>query len=297
MDTPWPEVAARFGPQGRLLGVLNHRPRDTAVAALLINVGVTHRVGPRRINVKMARSLAAAGISSFRFDLSGIGDSGAASADDGYRERAVSDLSAAMDEVEATTGIRQFAVLGICSGAVNGFRAAKVDRRIVALMMFDGYAHASLLTHLVHDLTRMRTTPLRRFGAKLVNRARRSLGLPATPSNVSIFYASGDADSPDREAFGDVLDALDARGVSLLVVYSGSLLGQYNHASQFRRVFDGRAFLRRVDDRFLPHIDHIVTTQAAQAEFVALVTNWTSRIAGESRSLVLDEPRRVGASA
>jgi hypothetical protein len=41
----------------------------------MFNMGANHRIGPRRINVKLARVLAARGVSSLRFDLGGVGDS------------------------------------------------------------------------------------------------------------------------------------------------------------------------------------------------------------------------------
>ena len=66
-----------FGPEHRLLGVLT-RPvgsLQAGIACLMFNFGVTHRTGPRRIQVKLARRLAQQGVASLRFDLSGLGDS------------------------------------------------------------------------------------------------------------------------------------------------------------------------------------------------------------------------------
>jgi hypothetical protein len=274
-----PEQVVRFGPQQGLLGILNHRATDAPVMCLLLNVGVTQRIGPRRLNVKLARALASRSIGSLRFDLAGLGDSAAAAADDGYRSQAAADFGSAMDHVERSTGIRRFIVLGICSGAVHGFRVAQRDERVVGLMMFDGYAYPTLRTRLLHDWRRLRSTPLAALPAKLIDRGRRLLGLAVPEQQVSIFYATRDSAAPDRREFGDVLDALAARGVSVLKLYSGSLLAQYNHPTQFQRAFAGRAFLSRVECRYLPHIDHIPTTQAAQAELVGLVGDWAARVA------------------
>jgi hypothetical protein len=266
-----------FGPDQRLVGVLNHRAGDRPFACLLLNVGVTGRIGPRRLNVKMARALATGGVTSLRLDLSGIGDSGVAEATSGYQQGAVQDLRAAMDAVEIATGIGRFLVLGICSGAVNAYRVAQADERVVGIMMFDGYAFPTWRTRWVHDWKRLtRSSPGDAF-AKLALRARRWLGLPAPTRPVSIFYASRDSGAPSRQAFGDVLDTLAARGVKLLVVYSGSMLTHYNHRSQFNDTFRGRSFLPAVRYHYLPHIDHIPTSQAAQAEFLDLVCGWVAR--------------------
>jgi Serine aminopeptidase, S33 len=272
------EQVLRFGPQQRLLGIFNHRPGDAPVACLLLNVGVTQRIGPRRLNVKLARALASRSISSLRFDLSGIGDSGAGGAEDEYRSQAVADFSAAMDHLEQTAGIRRFIVLGICSGAVNGYRVVQQDPRVVGLMMFDGYAYPTSLTRMIHDWRRLRSTPASALLGKLVNRGRKLLGLATVDQSVSIFYATKDDSSPDRDAFAGTLDAVAARGVHLLIAYSGSLLALHNHESQFRRAFAGRSFLARTENRYLPQIDHIPTSQAAQAEFVSMVCAWTAGV-------------------
>jgi hypothetical protein len=266
-----------FGPDQRLVGVLNHRAGDRPVACLLLNVGVTGRTGPRRLNVKMARALAVGGVTSLRLDLSGIGDSGVAEATSGYQQGAVQDLRAAMDAVESATGIHRFLVLGICSGAVNAYRVAQADERVVGIMMFDGYAFPTWRTRWIHNWQRLTRASPGDTVAKLARRTRRWLGLPVPTRPVSIFYASRDSTAPSRQTFGDVLDALAARGVQLLVVYSGSMLALYNHRSQFTDAFRGRSCLPAVQCHYLPHIDHIPTSQAAQTEFLDLVCGWVAR--------------------
>lgn len=268
--------AVTFGPGQRLVGVLDHRPGDAPVACLLLNVGVTHHMGPRRLNVKLARALAARGISSLRLDLSGLGDSGAPEAGERYRSQAVADLQAAMDHVQQATGIGRFAVLGICSGAVNAYRVAQADERVVGVMMFDGYAYPTALTRLVHDWRRATTLRPGAVAAKVWQRVRRLCGLPVADRQVSIFYASRDSSAPDRTQFAATLTALDARGVQVLIMYSDALLAIYNHASQFRRVFAGHDFVQRVQCLYLPHVDHIPTSQEAQSEFIGRVVDWVS---------------------
>lgn len=271
------EQVLRFGPHQRLLGILNRRTSDAPVVCLLVNVGVTQRIGPRRLNVKLARALGTLSIASLRFDFAGLGDSGAADAGDDYRHSAVADLRAAMDHLEQGFGIRRFIILGICSGAVNGLRAAQADARVAGLMMFDGYAYPTWKTRLVHDWQRLRTTPPQAVVGKVRQRLRKLLGMPTPESPVSIFYATSDGMAPDRRQFADTLDALSGRGVRLLIAYSGSLLALYNHESQFQTTFAGHAFLPVTTHRYLPHIDHIPTSLEAQHEFIAVATDWVGR--------------------
>ena len=76
------ERVVTFGGQGELVGVLSQPDvvRPSAPWVLLWNTGLHPRVGPCRLNVQLARRLAALGIPSLRFDLSGLGDSAARAA-------------------------------------------------------------------------------------------------------------------------------------------------------------------------------------------------------------------------
>ena len=82
---------------------------------LMANGGTQVRVGSHRMYEKLARSLAAAGVSSFRFDRRGIGDS--EGADPGFRGSGP-DIAAALAAFrrEAPQAKRVFG-LGLCDGA------------------------------------------------------------------------------------------------------------------------------------------------------------------------------------
>jgi alpha-beta hydrolase superfamily lysophospholipase len=59
-----------------LFGVMTEtRGRSTGPTALFLSVANGHRIGPCRLWVDLARQWAQAGVRSFRFDLSGLGDS------------------------------------------------------------------------------------------------------------------------------------------------------------------------------------------------------------------------------
>ena len=73
------ETICQFGPNNGLTGILTEPDESVRVAdapvALILNAGIVHNIGPFRLHVDIARLLAAAGFSSFRIDLSGLGDS------------------------------------------------------------------------------------------------------------------------------------------------------------------------------------------------------------------------------
>ena len=71
------ERAVSFGPERGLLGILTQTAahRDGIPTVILLNAGLLHRVGPNRLSVDIARSLADLGYPCLRFDTSGVGDS------------------------------------------------------------------------------------------------------------------------------------------------------------------------------------------------------------------------------
>lgn len=129
--------ALRFGAHGTLVGVLagpDQRVSQTAV--VILNAGLIHHVGPHRWHVQLARALAAEGLTSLRFDFSGIGDSAARPDNLPIFEIVEREPREAMDEL-ARHGCRRFVLLGICSGAYSAFRAAAVDERVIAAVLIN----------------------------------------------------------------------------------------------------------------------------------------------------------------
>lgn len=137
------EEAFMFGKSGRLFGLLSEpagrgsaRTRD---AVVFLNVGSNHRVGSNRMYVKMARTLAARGLTSLRFDISGIGDSVADAASENrlYAPEAVSDVQAAMTELTELRSCERFYLVGLCSGAYLAYKSAVADPRVVGQVLIN----------------------------------------------------------------------------------------------------------------------------------------------------------------
>ena len=110
---------------------------------LMWNVGPLHRVGPHRMNVELARQLATVGVSSLRFDLSGLGDRVPARSGALTRDRAVADVREAMDYLAQRCGATRFVLVGHCSSADNAHRAAVVDTRVQGAVLIDGYSYVT----------------------------------------------------------------------------------------------------------------------------------------------------------
>ena len=129
------ERVVRFGPDKRLIGILTE-PRAGSgdrPATLLLNSGLVHRIGASRMHVHMARALVKEGMTSLRFDFSGIGDSEPRRDGLTFEQAAVQEIRDAMDLLAHTRGIGRFILAGLCSGADMAFYGAQADERVIAI--------------------------------------------------------------------------------------------------------------------------------------------------------------------
>ncbi|WP_162262443.1 alpha/beta fold hydrolase [Bosea sp. Root483D1] len=132
------ERPIRFGPEGRLFGVLCEPLGPAAREPIIfVNAGRDYHIGWARVSVNQARAFAARGIASLRFDASSVGDSGVAA--DGpeeilYSQAQIDDVRLAIDAMQAH-GFDAPVLIGRCSGAYAAFHAAVVDERIRRLVI------------------------------------------------------------------------------------------------------------------------------------------------------------------
>ena len=130
LSTPDGAVAERavvFG-EHRAFGIVTE-PVTAPVAGpavVLASIGTLPHVGPGRLWVDLARSLAASGRRVLRFDLGGIGDS---PVHEGRTARVAYPVDGVDDVLEAAVAAspgdpRDVVLVGICSGAFHSLRAA-----------------------------------------------------------------------------------------------------------------------------------------------------------------------------
>lgn len=277
------ERVVRFGDE--LVGIVTLPERMTpgAPACLMLNTGVMNRIGPHRLNVKIARDIAAVGIPSLRMDLSGLGDSLASTAPLRAHEQAVLDLQAAMDHIQQTLGIDRFVVFGLCSGAVNGYRLALADPRVSGLMMFDGFGYHTFKSGLLRRWIRLRrmswSERLRKVRDRLLFRARR----PAAQRRLE-----GDGlldvqfQTPTRDQFAQSMETLIRRGTAVYLFYSGSYAGGHNYKGQLRDAFGDAMFLKHVRYDFMVDVDHTLTPLETQRRVIAIFRDWIQSLEGRT---------------
>ncbi len=132
------ERPIRFGPDGRLFGVLCEPLGPAAREPIIfVNAGRDYHIGWARVSVSQARAFARRGVASLRFDASSVGDSGIAA--DGpeeilYSQAQIDDVRLAIDAMHAR-GFDAPVLIGRCSGAYAAFHAAVVDARIRRLVI------------------------------------------------------------------------------------------------------------------------------------------------------------------
>jgi len=270
------ERAVKFGRSDGLIGVLAEPAGETdartGLAVLFWNAGLLHRVGPCRMYVDLARELAALGFPSLRFDLSGVGDSVVGRDQLRVRERAVSELQAAMTFVSSRGSVQEFVLVGLCSGADNAHAAAVSDPRVCGLVSLDGYAYPTWRFRAIRVASFL--ADRRRVLDYLRRKGREVLPLRRPPGEELIHEHAFDwTFPPRRRARHDLQDFL-RRGMKLLYIYSGEMFAHYNYDDQFRDMF-------RLGDRgdqlqyaYLKNVDHLFSLPGARERLVAMICEW-----------------------
>ncbi len=266
------ERAHVFGSEGGLVGVLAEpspaQARAGAPAILMADVGIQHRVGPYRIWVELARRLASAGYPTLRFDLSGLGDSAPRRDARDERARATVDMREAMDFLTQRKGVKQFIVLGFCSGSDSAHDIAVGDPRVAGMVWIDGYAYRTPRFERHWRSTRfLEWARLRVFFNRLRERLRPSA--PARGAREEIYTR----EYPEPAQLSQQLETLLARGLHMLAIYSGGADLTYGYAEQFYEMFPAD-FRGRIDTGYYPAADHLFTGLPERQRLLEQLEGW-----------------------
>lgn len=280
------ERALLYGDATPLVGVLTEPmpARGRAAEAPLVvlgNAGIVHHVGPNRMNVLLARSLAAAGFAAFRFDLAGIGDSPPRCDGRELADGISSDIGETLDLLERTVGARRFVVAGLCSGADNAVRAARRDARVVGAIALDGTVYRTRGFYLRHYGRRLLRADI--WGRVLSGRhpawrairgalAWRPQGDREAACDVRPdFFRTGFASR--EEVIAHLRPAL-GRGVQLLYVFTGGWETLYNYRTQLLDAFPEVDFSGRLRLEHHAAADHTFSALADRRRLCATVVDW-----------------------
>ncbi len=269
------EQAVTFGPNRAMIGVLSVPDVPSAGprrAILTSNVGMHHHVGPFRLYVEMARALSALGWWVLRFDHSGIGDSASRTDGSDVVESATRDFVDAMDFLVEQAGIEEFVVVGLCSGVDGGHQVALRDTRVTGAVFIDGYTYPTAGYRVRHLLRRHVDPGLWRRVLK-----RRWNRLTSPEHRLNPAWPVFDRTYPPRATFARDIRGLQARGVKLYFIYTGTVSADFNSERQFMEMLGHGADPAGITVSKLDDSDHVFHRVAAREDLIARLVAWVRR--------------------
>jgi pimeloyl-ACP methyl ester carboxylesterase len=264
-----------------MFGILAGPSRDLAKhAVLMLNAGAIRHIGSNRMDVPLARQLAAAGLAVLRADLPGIGDSPARP---GQPENIVYAPHGVSDVVALTAWLRergmdQVTIGGMCSGAYHALRgalatppiasiymincgvfSAKVDFDPDAKTLFGDIAHYNQAVKSGHAWRRLFTGRVSPAGiARVLKWHAKQHGLRLGREVARLVHL------PLHDDLGRHLRALAGHGVRMHFLYSEGDPGRALLATEAGSVVPRLLRHGRCDLRTLSGADHTFTQRWAQ---------------------------------
>ncbi len=295
------EKAVVFGKFKTLVGVVTEPDSAAASnrpAVILANAGLIHRIGPNRVYVKLARSLAAQGYLVLRFDISGVGDSLPRPDLMPVEEFTIDDLVQAMDFLSAAYQVNQFTLMGHCAGSYHSIRTAAQDPRASAVVMInpDGgeaewvdydrkrklaryyenyYTKATLVDaerwrRFFKGQISYRNVIKNIFKNVIVNRLsgitfrlkRRFSPAPSSIENAQLFTIEA------------ILNKLTELDIQTLLIYSENSTGLERIQTSMGKRLKQLTTSGKLDLSVIPGADHIFSPLSTQAQLIEVIQNW-----------------------
>jgi hypothetical protein len=279
------EKAVQFGKTASLVGVLTEPLPGVALAnapvVVWLDSGILHRVGACRLYVRIARRLAERGITSLRFDFSGLGDSEQRKDALTFEESAVVETREAMDWLAQTRGAREFVLAGLCSGADMAHETALVDQRVVALGLMDAWAYRTT-RYLVRHYAKRALDPqawVTRLGMLFGRKPAAAGGAIPNVEGADFEIPKYVREYPPIERVRRDLEAFMSRDMRMLQLFSGGLGYLYNYRDQYADSFRGVPFAGRLQVEYFADADHIFTGLAHQKQVIDIYERWTLAVA------------------
>ena len=311
----------------RLFGIL-HTPAQhltTNLGVILLSPGVKMRVGPQCLYRRMTNEFLRLGITVFRFDFYGLGDSEGMFTEALLRDfynhievgRFVDDTIDAMNWMETHCGTKRFILSGLCGGAITGLLAGSRDRRVAGLLGLgttpvlasrsadeSRYMTVGMLENRRRQYLRRLLSPsawFRLFTLKTDNRAiwktitlpfrrRQRLATPSTPPTEN------DNANP---LFPPAFFAMLETGRPMLFVFGGSDRLRWEFDEKFvARYRDSLAGLQSgYDVHVVEDANHVFSLVSWQDEMLRVATGWIERRFGNELPIKIQSPSIERATA
>lgn len=271
------EEPLQFGEGGRLFGILtmpdgsSHTAADQPVFVFLSS-GLLHRIGPRRLYVRLARELAQLGFSSLRVDLAGRGDS-SPSPGLSDEQSTFEDYEEIVSVLESRLGSVRLILGGLCSAADDALRLAPANPRVVGLLLLDPVCERDKGFRL-REIIRKYTTPAQ-YGLSFKRRF-------MSPSKTDQGTAEPDIDRlairnyPEPDAMREAFDAIRDRRGRVLSVFTSYATDYLNQAGQLGRVMRVKGYQQFCTELFWPGAEHSFTLELHRARLLEEVRTWAN---------------------
>ena len=289
------EQAVVLGRRKSLIGVTTQQNSASKTGRLpmvvILNAGIIHRVGPNRMSVKLARAFAAAGLSTLRFDLSGIGDSAARSDGLGPLQAALADIREVLDELEASRGIDRFVLLGLCSGANHAALYGGSDPRVVGMVLLDP------------SVPRTRKFYVNHYGRRLLSiRAWLNLIRGRHPVWQSLRISGAGNGEVEPRSWRPSLESREVRLFlegeyakslrrrnQILAIFTAGQEARHNYREQILDAFPNLSFGTQLTLEYFKNADHEFTSEREQAHLIRRVVDWMKAANFRSRDPQVQE--------
>ncbi|PCI73548.1 MAG: hypothetical protein COB38_00340 [Gammaproteobacteria bacterium] len=273
------EKIIQFGDNQNLIGILSSPEsiqKDKPIF-IFVNSGLLHRVGPFRIYVATARELAKQQFTSLRMDLSGKGDSLAKQNSLSLKENTNQDIIDAMDYLQESTGVSQFVVCGICTGADNAYEIAFSDERIKGVIPIDGYAYPTAKFHFKKLYLRLTNSNswrnlVSKFLPFIVKKDVKISRL--NKSDVTMNYKMI---FPEKSVFENKLSQTLNRGSKFLVIFTGGWYMFYNYKHQFKKAIGDLFSEDKIKVEHNKKSDHTFILQKDKEWLISTIVGWAKR--------------------
>ncbi len=249
---------------------------ETRPVLVVLNTGISHRVGHHRMHVELCRAVARQGTMAVRFDFRGIGDSAPLDgADPG--EGALADIGQVLRELGDRLGARRFVLCGLCSGADQSLRFASRDDRVAGVVLIDPQVPRTRRHRIAVAVGRLRMWGTWRNLILGRSRVYGRLFRPgsAPKDETSDEYMDRQLNRPEsRDALGRCFAAAIDRGVKILAVFTTEERERWSYRGQLFDAFPTVPLERAISLVELQDADHLLSRRDDRAKLIETVTAW-----------------------
>jgi pimeloyl-ACP methyl ester carboxylesterase len=284
------EQAVRLGPRQSMVGIVTPAivPEGSAHAGkppqvVILNAGIIHRVGPNRLSVLLARTLAAAGCNVMRFDLSGIGDSTPRTDGLSPIDASMLDIREALDSLPSAREGDPVVLVGLCSGADHAIIYSGQDPRVTGVVLIDpsiphttGYYLRHYLRRAMHLESWINFVTGRSTSLGWLKAGRRQRPEPSQ---------NADLDAPESRTFLEQMYQRSLeQGVNMLVVLTAGHQRQHNYRKQLIHAFPKLGLERKIRLEYFHSADHTFESRLERTRLISTISSWMSEGAATAGS-------------